>query len=234
MKELLLSFIDLTTLSIDDTKEKVINLCKKGINKKVAAICIYPIFVPLVHNILASHNIKTASVAGCFPAAQSPIEIKTAEVKYAACNGADEIDIVISAGKIIEGDYDAALYEIQQMRNVSYGKTMKCILETGALKTPELIQKAAEIAIEGGADFIKTSTGKISTGATIDASTIMLESINKYFKKTGKKIGFKAAGGISTYETALSYIYLVKDILGEEWLKPELFRIGASRLVDAL
>ncbi len=234
MKQLILSSVDLTTLSIDDTTEKVVNLCKKGIERKVAAICVYPVFVATAKQQLTGSGIKVASVAGCFPAAQSPIEVKLAEVSYALANGADEIDMVLSVGKLLEGRDEAVIDEVHQIKRACGDRTLKCILETGALKTPELIAKASVLAINGGADFIKTSTGKISISATPEAAQVMTQVIRDHYMKTGHKIGFKAAGGISTYETAVQYVNIVKEILGEEWLTPSLFRIGASRLVDAL
>ncbi len=234
MKNFILQCVDLTTLSIDDTNEKVIALCNKAKEKKVAAVCVYPTFVELVKNQLQGTDIKVASVAGCFPAAQSPIEIKVAEVAYAIEKGADEIDMVLSVGKLLEGKNDIVLDEIKQIKAACKDKHLKCILETGALKTPELITIASELAIAGGSDFIKTSTGKINPAATIDAATVMVQVIKKHYETTGRKIGFKAAGGISDYTTAVEYVSVVKEILGEEWLTPEYFRIGASRLVDAM
>ena len=234
MKSLILSCTDLTTLSIDDTNKSVGDLCAKAIEKKVAAVCVYPTFVEIAKEKLASSNIKVASVAGCFPAAQSPLHIKVAEVKYALEKGADEIDMVLSVGKLLEGNIDYVLSEIKAIKEACGNKTLKCILETGALKSRELITLASQIAIEGGSDFIKTSTGKIAVSATLETSEPMLCAIKDHYNKHNRKIGFKAAGGISTYKTAIDYINLVRDILGNEWLTPEYFRIGASRLVDNL
>ncbi|MDR2085218.1 MAG: deoxyribose-phosphate aldolase [Bacteroidales bacterium] len=228
----ILHFVDLTTLSIDDNDEVIRRLCNKALDKKVAAVCTYPNFVKLTKQLLSGSGIKSASVAGCFPSAQSFIEIKTAEVEYAVNSGADEIDMVISVGKLLEGKIAEVLSEIKAIKKACGSAKLKCIIETGALKTKENIIIASELAIEGGSDFVKTSTGKISPAATIGTSTYILETIKKYYDKTGIKIGFKAAGGISTYEEAIGYINLIKEILGEEWLTPDLFRIGASRLVD--
>ncbi|MDD4142599.1 MAG: deoxyribose-phosphate aldolase [Bacteroidales bacterium] len=230
----LLQFIDLTTLNIDDTTERVVALCKKGITRGVAAICVYPSFVTTAKKELSGTCIKVASVAGCFPAAQSPIEIRVAEVKYAVKNGADEIDMVLPVGKLLEGNEKEVLSDIRQIKKACGKAHLKCILETGALKTAELISRASELAIEGEADFIKTSTGKISPAATPETASVMLKVIRKYYDSTGIKIGFKAAGGISTYDEAIVYVNLVRQIAGDNWLSPELFRIGASRLVDNL
>ena len=230
----ILQFIDLTSLSIADNSGNIAKLCAKAIDKKVAAVCTYPNFVEIVKEALAGSGIKAASVAGCFPSAQSHISIKTAEVEFAVRSGADEIDMVISAGKLMDGKTDEVLSEIKAIRTSSGSCTLKCIIESGILQTKENIILASELAIEGGADFIKTSTGFVATGATIEAASYILETIKKHYSATGKKIGFKASGGIATYEDALGYINLIKDILGDEWLNPTLFRIGASRLVDNL
>ncbi len=236
----ILNIIDLTTLSGDDTDEKVINLCKKGINFKddnkgipqVAAICVYPVFVPLVKKTLEGTGIKTASVAGAFPSGQSPLEIRVREVKWAAEKGADDIDMVISRGKLLEGNYDFVENEVKEIKDACGKAHLKVILETGELVSVENIRKACELAIKGGGDFLKTSTGKIQPAATLEAFLIMIDTVKEYYESTGKKIGLKPAGGISTTEDALKYYILVKNILGNEWLNNSLFRIGASRLAD--
>ncbi|MDL2227315.1 deoxyribose-phosphate aldolase [Bacteroidales bacterium OttesenSCG-928-K03] len=230
----ILQFIDLTTLSVDDNYEVIYKLCNKAKENNVAAVCTYPNFVAQTKELLAGSNVKSASVAGCFPSAQSDIDIKTAEVEYAVKSGADEIDMVISVGKLLEGNTEEVLSEIKAIKRVCGSAKLKCIIETGALKTRKDIVLASELAIEGGADFIKTSTGKISPAATIEASVYILEVIKQYYSQTGIKIGFKAAGGIATYEEAKEYIKLVETILDKDWLQPNLFRIGASRLVDDL
>ena len=235
----ILSIIDLTTLSGDDTHHKVRELCQTGINFKnkeldipqVAAICIYPVFVPLVKEELKGTGIRTASVAGAFPSGQSPLEIRIAEVDWAVEQGADDIDMVISRGRLLEGEYDDIFEEVQEIKGSCQNAHLKVILETGELKTVANIRKACELSIMGGADFLKTSTGKIEPAATPEAFLIMLDTIKEFHKLTkGTKIGIKPAGGISTPDDAITYYLLVKNILGEEWLNKDLFRIGASRL----
>lgn len=236
----ILSFIDLTTLSGDDTSEKVINLCKKATSfedksvgiSNVAAICVYPVFANIVSNELSTTDIKTACVAGAFPSGQSPLQLRVDEVKYAVSSGAQEIDMVISRGKLIEGNSDFVFNEIAAIKEACGSAHLKVILETGELKTVDLIRQASEIAILAGADFIKTSTGKIHPAATPEAMLIMLDTIKEYFEKTGKMIGIKPAGGISEVEDAIIYYSLVKEILGCRWLSNNYFRIGASRLAD--
>ena len=229
-----LSFIDLTTLEGADTKEKIMALCNKAKQHKTAAVCVYPPFAKLVREQLKDTDIQTACVAGAFPAGQSPIHIKTAEVAYAIEQGAQEIDMVISRGTFLEGDYAAVGAEIKAIKQACGSAHLKVILETGELQTPENIKLASEIAITNGADFIKTSTGKIAVNATPDAAFVMLHVIKTHYEKTGQKIGFKAAGGISTPTDVEIYVKLVYAILGKDWLTPRLFRIGASRLVDKL
>lgn len=234
----ILSVIDLTTLSGDDTDERVINLCKQAINFKstekntdqVAAVCVYPIFAELVHQNLMGTGIKTACVESAFPSGQSPIGLRVEEVAWAVQFGADEIDMVISRGKLIEGNEDYVLQEVEDIKNACGEAHLKVILETGELKTIELIRKASELAILGGGDFIKTSTGKIQPAATPEAFLIMLDTIKEYHEATGIKIGIKPAGGIATPDEAMIYYTLVQQVLGEQWLNIDLFRIGASRL----
>jgi deoxyribose-phosphate aldolase len=232
----IMSFIDLTTLEGADTKEKVVALCQKAKQHKTAAICVYPTFAKLVRKELEGSFIHTACVAGAFPAGQSPIHVKVAEVKYAVEQGAQEIDMVISRGTFLEGNYATVGAEIKAIREAAGNARLKVILETGELQTQENIKLAGEIAIANinNNDFIKTSTGKVSVNATPEAAYTMLCAIKKEYLETGKKIGFKPAGGVSTPAEAEVYVKLVYEILGEEWLTPDLFRIGASRLVDAL
>ncbi|MCL2412833.1 MAG: deoxyribose-phosphate aldolase [Bacteroidales bacterium] len=238
--KMIMSFIDLTTLEGADTKEKVTALCQKAKQHKTAAICVYPPFAKLVSEQLKGTGIQTACVAGAFPAGQSPIHIKTAEVDYTVKEGADEIDMVISRGTFLEGDYATVGAEIKAIRtSASFSDRnvcLKVILETGELQTSENIKLASEIAIANinDGDFIKTSTGKVAVNATPEAAFVMLHAIKAEYEKTGKKIGFKPAGGVSNQQEAEVYVKLVYDILGEEWLTPKLFRFGASRLVDAL
>jgi len=234
----ILSFIDLTTLSGDDTDEKVTNLCRQAIGFKssekntdqVAAVCVYPIFAELVHQNLLDTGIKTACVESAFPSGQSPLGLRVEEVAWAVQFGADEIDMVISRGKLIEGNEDYILQEVEDIKNACGEAHLKVILETGELKTVELIRKASELAILGGADFIKTSTGKIQPAATPEAFLIMLDTIKEYHEATGIKIGIKPAGGIATPDDAMIYYALVQQVLGNQWLNKDLFRIGASRL----
>jgi len=235
-----LGFIDLTTLSGDDTTQKVKALCNQAISyfsgdkgiPNVAAVCVYPVFANTVHHCLKGTDIKTACVAGAFPSGQSPLPIRIEEVRYAIDHGADEIDMVISRGRLIEGDANFVYDEVSIIKEACGDTHLKVILETGELKSVELIRKASEIAINAGTDFIKTSIGKISPAATHEAFLIMLETIKEYFDHTGKMIGIKPAGGISTSDEAISYYLLVKSILGDRWLTNKYFRIGASSLAD--
>lgn len=235
----ILGVIDLTTLSGDDTDQRVSSLCQTGIRFKneklgipqVAAVCVYPVFVPLVKKELEGTGIRTASVAGAFPSGQSPLEIRVAEVDWAVKMGADDIDMVISRGKLLQGDYDDVFEEVQEIKAVCNQAHLKVILETGELKSVENIRKACELSLMGGADFLKTSTGKIQPAATPEAFLIMLDTIKEFYEMTkGVRIGIKPAGGISSPEEALVYYALVKGVLGDEWLNKDLFRIGASRL----
>lgn len=238
----ILSFVDLTTLEGSDTCERVTNLCTKAFSiedpekniPNVAAVCVYPPFVKQCRKELQGKNINVASVAGAFPSGQSPLHVKLEEIKFAVNEGADEIDMVISRGKFLEGALKVVYEEIVAIKEVCKNAHLKVILETGELQTPENIHKASEIAIIGGADFIKTSTGKIQPAATEQAAIVMCETILDHFQKTGTRIGFKPAGGISEPEVALRYYNIVNGILGKEWLNKHLFRIGASRLVDNL
>ena len=236
----ILGLIDLTTLNGDDTDKKVIDLCLKAMAFKnetkgipeVAAVCVYPVFADIVSRKLQNSDVKTACVAGAFPSGLSPIELREKEVEFAVENGADEIDIVISRGKLLEGDEDFVFDEISDLKVACNNAHLKVILETGELKTVEKIRRASEIAILSGTDFLKTSTGKIQPAATHEAFLIMLDTIKDYHNKTRAKIGIKAAGGISTNDEAIGYYLLVREVLGEEWLNKEFFRIGASRLAD--
>lgn len=236
------SCIDNTTLEGADTRQRVQSLCERSIELQdasrgishVAAVCVYPVFVRQAVNCLKGSGIKVASVAGAFPAGQSPLPVKLQEVKYALDEGADEIDMVISRGSFLEGEYAKVYDEIAAIRELTKDKTLKVILETGELKSAENIAKASEIAIDAGADFIKTSTGKIAVSATIEAAEVMLTTIKNFHKRTGKWVGFKAAGGISTPEEVLKYYLLACQIIGKEQVNNQLFRIGASRLTERL
>ncbi len=236
----ILGLIDLTTLNGDDTDKKVIDLCLKAMAFKnetkgipeVAAVCVYPVFADIVSKKLQNSDVKTACVAGAFPSGLSPIELREKEVEFAVENGADEIDMVISRGKLLEGNEDFVFDEISDLKVACNNAHLKVILETGELKSVEKIRRASEIAILSGTDFLKTSTGKIQPAATHEAFLIMLDTIKDYHNKTRAKIGIKAAGGISTNDEAIGYYLLVREVLGEEWLNKEFFRIGASRLAD--
>ena len=202
--------------------------------QNVASICVYPPFVETVGLNIDGTPLRITSVAGGFPSSQTFLEVKMLEVAMAIENGADEVDVVINVGKILTGAYDEAANEIEVLRGESDGATLKVILETGALKTPELIYNASLLAMAAGADFIKTSTGKIDVSATPEAAVVMCKAIKEYHEKTGRKVGFKAAGGVKTPEDAALYYTIVEEVLGEEWLTTDLFRIGASSAANNL
>ncbi len=238
----LLSIIDLTTLEATDNSKKIKEVCEKAYSfsfiqdglPNVAAVCFYPPFMREAKKYLDNKGIAVASVAGAFPSGQSPLFVKLEEIKYAINEGADEIDMVISRGSFLAGDFDIVQQEIEAIKEVCAKVHLKVILETGELSTVENIRKASILALNGGGDFLKTSTGKVQPAATLEAFIIMLDSIKEYYEETGIKIGVKAAGGISTPEVALQYYALVDAILGEKWLTKDLFRIGASRLANNL
>lgn len=234
------SFLDYTTLEGSDTHSSVTRLCEKAIlfgEKGLpfpAAVCIYPPFIATAKKALSGSPVKVATTAAAFPSGQMALHIRLAEIDYAIQEGADEVDVVISRGTFLEGRYDVLFHELSEMRSHCGDKTLKVILETGELKSAENIARASEIAIMAGADFIKTSTGKISPAATLEAVMVMTQVIREYHKKTGRMIGIKPAGGIADPETAFKYYQVVQNVLGEQWLNPKLFRIGASRLADRL
>lgn len=238
----ILGCIDLTTLEGSDTREKIISICRKSRTisdagkglPNVAAVCFYPPFVRIAKKELEGTDIKVAAVAGAFPGGQSPIHVKILEVKFAVDEGADEIDMVISRGKFLEGERNVVFDEIATIKEACGNAHLKVILETGELQSVQNIRKASELAINAGADFIKTSTGKISPAATPEAVIIMADTIKEYYEKTGKMIGLKPAGGISTPDQAIIYYQLLHAIAGEKWLNKNLFRVGASRLTDEL
>lgn len=236
--KLVLSCLDLTTLEGSDHDEKVLALCNKAKGyesiglSNVAAVCVYPAFARLVRKNLAGSGVNTASVAGAFPSGQSSLKIRLEEVKYAVDEGAQEIDMVISRGRFLQGDFDYITEEISRTKDACGEVHLKVILETGELESFSNVRKASDLAIEAGADFIKTSTGKIQPAATPEAVWIMLEAIREHYKKTGKKTGLKPAGGIAEPDQAFLYASLVVRTLGKDWLNKDLFRIGASRLAD--
>ena len=200
----------------------------------VAAICVYPNFVKTVRSVLTAEGVQVACVSGCFPASQSFIEVKIAETALAIADGADEIDIVLNLGAFLSGDYEEAATEIQEQRSTARTAHLKVILETGALKDPELIRKASILSLFSGADFLKTSTGKEYPGADLRAAYILCSVLKEYFDKYGEKRGVKFSGGIRSAEEAVKYYCIVEALLGKEWLDNKLFRIGASSLVGSL
>jgi deoxyribose-phosphate aldolase len=237
---LALSMIDLTTLEGKDSEGKVKQLCYKASHlhhkhpglPNVAAICVYPTMVPIAKKALEGTGINVASVATAFPSGMADINAKLDEVKSVVDAGADEVDMVISRGKFLSGDYDYVSNEISQVKDACGKAHLKVILETGELVTLDNVQLASDIAMEAGADFIKTSTGKVSPAATPPVVLTMLEAIRDFQTKTGKKIGMKPAGGIGTAKQAIQYLVMIKETLGEDWLSPDLFRFGASSLAN--
>lgn len=234
------SCIDLTSLNATDTREDIWNFTER-INdfegasdiENVAAICTYPNFVETVKEALTA-NVKIAAVAGGFPTSQTFLEVKVAEAALAAANGADEIDIVLNLGLFLEDNYEELAEEIDEIKHACRDAKLKVILETGALKSASNIMKASLLSLYSGADFIKTSTGKGYEGATLEAAYVMCNTIKEYTNKTGRKAGFKASGGISTTEDAVKYYTIVKEVLGDDYLNNEFFRIGASKLAENL
>lgn len=235
--------IDLTTLKTTDSQQSVAKFTERvnsfeedyGDLPPVAAICVYPNFVPVVRTTLDVSSVGVAAVAGAFPTSQSFIEVKVAEIGLAVEAGADEIDVVLNVGDFFDGDYASVCDDLDEMKHSCRSARMKVILETGALKTARNIRDASILALYSGADFLKTSTGKEYPGASLDACYVMCQCIREYYEKTGRAVGFKAAGGISTTEEVLKYYTIVKTVLGEKWADSnELFRIGASRLANAL
>ena len=236
------SAIDLTTLSCNDSTASVSAFAERCMEfysayphiPNVASICIYPPFVETVGLAVDGSPMRITAVAGGFPSSQTFLEVKMLEVAMAIENGADEIDIVLNAGKMLTGAYDEAANEVEVLRAEAAGTVLKVILETGALKTPELIRKASLLSMFAGADFIKTSTGKIDVAATPEAAVVMCHAIRDYFERTGRRVGFKAAGGVRTAADAALYYTIVEKILGPEWLTTDLFRIGASSAANNL
>ena len=230
------SAVDLTTLSCTDSVESVTEFAGKAVKfyqqfphlPNVASICIYPPFVETVGVVVDGTDMRITSVAGGFPSSQTFLEVKVLEVAMAVENGADEIDIVLNVGKMLEGHYDEVANEVEVIRTeTSPEVVLKVIIESGALKTPDLIRKASLLSMFAGADFVKTSTGKIDVSATPEAAVVMCQAIRDYYRKTGRKVGFKPAGGVRSAEDAALYYTIVEEILGKEWLTPELFRIGS-------
>lgn len=237
----LLNSIDLTTLKTTDSQQSVANFVER-VNAfetehadlpSVAAICVYPNFVPIVRTVLEVSEVDIAAVAGCFPSGQSFPEVKVAEIALAVEAGADEIDIVFPVGDYFDHDYEEVSDQITEMKHACRNAILKVILETGALKSAENIRNASVLSLYSGADFLKTSTGKEYPGASLEAAYVMCQCIKEYYLKTQRMVGFKVAGGVSTTEDALKYYTIVKEVLGDEWLETnEFFRIGASRLAN--
>lgn len=248
--KLCFSIMDLTTLSPSDTVESVSKLVEK-VNKlpemfpdypAPASICVYPNFGPTVRSLKKNPDVHVTNVASCFPSAQSFLDVKVRECELAVLNGADEIDIVLALNAFLAGDEDRAFEEIAEMKKAidkaaaSVGRevVLKVILETGILASPEKIAEASLLAMEAGADFIKTSTGKVEVNATPTAAYVMCEAILRFYEVTGRRVGFKAAGGISNAQDAIYYYSIVAKLLGPEWLNPKYFRFGVSRLGNNL
>jgi len=238
--KLALSMIDLTTLEGADTPSKVKQLCYKALHPHssmtglphVAAVCVYPAMVSVAKKALAGSDVKVASVATGFPSGQTSLQFKLEEVKSAVHDGADEVDMVLSRGKFFAGEYEYVFDEIAAVKEVCSAAHLKVILETGELNTLDNIRKASDLAIRAGADFIKTSTGKIQPAATPEAALVMLEAIRDWFYKSGKMVGMKPAGGISKAKLAIQYLVLVRETLGNDWLTSKYFRFGASSLTN--
>lgn len=242
VKKFLFHCIDLTTLKCTDSEQSVMKFTEK-VNEfddkypdldNVAAICVYPNMAEIVNDTLEADHVNIACVSGGFPSSQTFTEVKVAETAMALHAGADEIDIVIPVGKFLEGDYEGMCDEIEELKEICGDKHLKVILETGALKTASNIKKASILSMYSGADFIKTSTGKENPAATPEAAYVMCNAIKEYHRETGRKIGFKPAGGINTVKDALTYYTIVKEVLGKEWLNNQLFRLGTSRLANLL
>ena len=232
--------IDLTSLNTTDTEQSIATMVEK-VNKfeeeypelpNVAAICTYPNFAMTVSGALEVSGVDVAVVAGSFPSSQTFVEVKTAETALAVADGANEIDIVLNLGLFYTENYEELAEEISEIKHAARGARLKVILETGALKTAADIKKASILAMYSGADFIKTSTGKVYPGATLEAAYVMCQCIKEYHEKTGTMIGFKVSGGVSSTEDAVKYYTLVKEILGEQWLNNNYFRIGTSRAAN--
>jgi deoxyribose-phosphate aldolase len=240
--KLAISMLDLTTLEGKDSEGKVRQLCRKAIRPlpgdpsvpHVAAVCVYPNLVAIAKDALAGSGVKVASVASGFPAGQVPLSAKLDDTRLAVEAGADEIDMVIDRGAFLSGDYEKVASEIVAIKDASGDAHLKVILETGELETYDNVRKASRLAMTYGADFIKTSTGKISPASTPGVVLVMLEAIRDFYLETGRRVGMKPAGGIKTSKQALHLLVLVKETLGDAWLTPDLFRIGASTVTNDL
>ena len=240
--KLALSMIDLTTLEGQDTPGKVRQLCQKAIHlhdampglPHVAAVCVYPTMVGVAREALEGHDINIASVATAFPSGMAPLNVKLEDTRMAVAEGANEIDMVISRGAFLAGEYGFVFDEIAAIKEACGDAHLKVILETGELGTLDRVRRASVLAMHAGADFIKTSTGKIQPAATMQVTLVMLQAIRDYFRETGRRVGMKPAGGISNAKLAIHYLVMLKETLGNAWLTPEWFRFGASSLANDL
>jgi deoxyribose-phosphate aldolase len=238
--KLALSMIDLTTLEGQDTRGKVTQLCQKAIHlhdalpglPHVAAVCVYPTMVGIARRALEGHGIKVASVATAFPSGMAPLSVKLEDTRVAVQEGADEVDMVISRGEFLQGEYQRVFDEIVTIKDACGQAHLKVILETGELGTLDRVRRASVLAMHAGADFIKTSTGKIQPAATLPVTLVMLQAIRDHYHATGRRVGMKPAGGISKAKQAIQYLVMLRETLGAGWLTPEWFRFGASSLVN--
>lgn len=238
--KMVISMMDLTTLDGKDTPGKVRQLCAKAVRPdeslqdipSVAAVCVYPNMVRYAREALAGTQVKVAAVSTAFPSGMSSKDVKIRETKFAVSEGADEIDMVISRGRFLSGDYGYVFDEIASVKEACGKAHLKVILETGELSTLDNVRKASDIAMHAGADFIKTSTGKIQPAATLPVTLVMLEAIRDFYYSEGRRIGMKPAGGIATSKLALQYLVMLRETLGETWLSPDWFRFGASSLAN--
>ena len=242
VKKFLLNSVELTTLKTTDSEESVLKFVEK-VNEfddkypelgHVATVCVYPNFAKICHDTLENEEVEIACVSGSFPSSQTFIEVKVAETALAIKDGATEIDIVMPVGKFLSEDYEGVADDIAELKAVCGEKKMKVILETGCLKTASNIKKASILSMYAGADYIKTSTGKLEPAATPEAAFVMCQAIKEYYEKTGIQIGFKPAGGMKTVKDALTYYTIVKEVLGEKWLTNQWLRLGTSSLANKL
>lgn len=242
VKMFLLNSVELTSLKTTDNKDSILRFVEK-VNKfddiypelgHVATVCVYPSYAKVCHDALENEDVEIACVSGSFPSSQTFMEVKVAETALAISEGATEIDIVMPVGKFLNDDYEGMCDEIEEIKNVCGDRPLKVILETGCLKTASNIMKASILAMYAGADYIKTSTGKLTPAATPEAALVMCKAIKQYYDNTGIQIGFKPAGGMKTVEDALTYYTIVKEVLGEKWLTNKYFRLGTSSLANKL
>lgn len=242
VKMFLLNSVESTSLKTTDNEDSILRFVEK-VNKfddiypelgHVATVCVYPNYAKVCHDALENEDVEIACVSGSFPSSQTFMEVKVAETALAISEGATEIDIVMPVGKFLNDDYEGMCDEIEEIKNVCGDKPLKVILETGCLKTASNIMKASILTMYAGADYIKTSTGKLTPAATPEAALVMCKAIKQYYDNTGIQIGFKPAGGMKTVDDALTYYTIVKEVLGEKWLTNKLFRLGTSSLANKL